>query len=731
MATKSFSLKSKKASTPPPTPKAAQSEIPYSTKTEHSPRDFSTKELEGAFTLLSGITGGDTFLAALAKQEGGISSLIPFLEKFVEVDGDLTAILGKTHEPVSLDEFIDSDEFLDMTKSVWPVVRETIHQVVDGGYVEAILTGSIGIGKTTLAQVVNAYNLYLLSLYRSPQLNYDLMPTSRIVFAMLNKTATLASRVTYGEFRSMLDRCPYFKTYFRYDRKVRSMMSFESNISVISGYAGATNILGMNVMGGIIDEINFMANVEKSARTHDGGHFNQAESAYSAMVRRRKSRFSNMGKLPGCVCIVSSKGHPKDFTETRIREVETEVDNTSFVWNRAHWEVVPDRYSGVTFPLFIGDNKSNPRILHSDKDMTDASKIIHVPEELRSDFVRDMDGSLRDYAGVSTLTDDAYIWDRSAIWNCATLFDKAGYHSPYDIIEADLSEGLPPINSDYVLDNPDKFRVVHVDLGLTGDACGIACGYVSRLITTRRMNQITGMAYLDEMPEIVLDFAMRVIPPVRGEIDFELVRQVIYNARDVAGIPIKVVTFDGFQSVDSRQILKKRGFRTGYQSVELIESYRPMKDAIFQGRFLCPEHEVMFEELASVRKTEDMRHIDHPPTGSKDVADAATGVVNVLLSLRNSWLQNDLLGKDADKTRFGANTQADARNIARENAYVPPQSRVLLREQEKQAKYNHANGLPYEPPQFSSKHMVSQHDRIGNIRTRSVNASRRSRNNGA
>ena len=81
----------------------------------------------------------------------------------------------------------------------YPLVREAASEIVEGGCVEAILAGAVGIGKTTLAVIVNIYYLYLLSLERHPQIRYGLDPYTMIIFAILNRTVTLARDLKSSE----------------------------------------------------------------------------------------------------------------------------------------------------------------------------------------------------------------------------------------------------------------------------------------------------------------------------------------------------------------------------------------------------------------------------------------------------------------------------------------------------------------------------------------------------
>ena len=92
-------------------------------------------------------------------------------------------------------------------------------------------------------------------------------------------------------------------------------MVFPNRIVVrpLSGDVNAA--IGSNIFGAILDEINFMARVEELKSAVDGGLFDQAQrDVNNSIVRRRKSRFmAAEGRLPGMVCLVSSKRYPGEL----------------------------------------------------------------------------------------------------------------------------------------------------------------------------------------------------------------------------------------------------------------------------------------------------------------------------------------------------------------------------------------------------------------------------------
>jgi hypothetical protein len=121
-----------------------------------------------------------------------------------------------------------------------------------------------------------------------------------------------------------------------------------------------------------------------------------------------------------------------------------------------------------------------------------------------------------------------------------------------------------------------------------------------------------------------------------------MIRKLIKDMRDVHNLPIRYVTFDGFQSVDSRQILKTEGFLTDYLSVDTdMERYNSLKDGIYDVRVMLHQNQLLAGELAglqySTNRSGSKEKVDHRPDGTKDVADAVCGVYAFLLNRKSTW----------------------------------------------------------------------------------------------
>jgi hypothetical protein len=178
--------------------------------------------------------------------------------------------------------------------------------------------------------------------------------------------------------------------------------------------------------------------------------------------------------------------------------------------------------------------------------------------------------------------------------------------------------------------NPDMPRWVHVDLSLSNDCTGIACGHVEKFVPTSDKSE-------EVMPKIVIDFVLRIVPPKGDEIKIHRIRELFYKLRE-SGLPIRWITFDSFQSVDSIQLLRQQGFTTGRISTDItMTPYEMTKTAFYDGRLEIPKHEIAQKEFLTLEKVISKNKIDHPPKGSKDCSDAIASVVYGLTTRREVW----------------------------------------------------------------------------------------------
>jgi hypothetical protein len=86
------------------------------------------------------------------------------------------------------------------------------------------------------------------------------------------------------------------------------------------------------------------------------------------------------------------------------------------------------------------------------------------------------------------------------------------------------------------------------------------------------------------------------------------------------------VTYDSWQSTHSLQILKGEGFNVDELSVDKdISPYVYLRSCMADKRLMVYNYEPAITELIRLERKGDK--VDHPPNGSKDVADSLCGAV--------------------------------------------------------------------------------------------------------
>lgn len=489
--------------------------------------------------------------------------------------------------------------------------------------------------KTTLALWATAYQLYLVSCLHNPQKCYGLDKSSEILFIFQSINAQLAKDLDYGRFRALIEQSPYFNKHFPFEKHLESELKFPHRVIVRPVSGSDTAAIGQNVMGGVIDELNYMQ-VTNNSKQADGEVYDQAVAVYNSIARRRKSRFMKGGHVAGLLCLVSSRKYPGQFTDKK--EAEAKKDKTIYVYDKCTWDIKPEgTFTGDWFRVFIGDQTRKPRIIPEDEDWRktykahELSMVRRIPCEYRMEFETDMVNALREIAGVATLASHPFIMNTDAISPCFRPEVKSIFvEDVVDFVDIPLH-----LNKSAMV-NLHEPRFVHLDLSQTGDKTGLVIGHVPSFVSIDR-----GDAQ-EVHPVVRIDGALAVRAPSGGEILYWKIRTLLYRLREL-GMNIKWITFDSFNSYDSKQILSQKGFMTGVQSVDTTTMpYEMVKSAIYDGRLISPEHDLLQMELARLEKDTKADKIDHPPNFSKDVADGLAGVLYGLTMRREIWVDKGI-----------------------------------------------------------------------------------------
>lgn len=564
--------------------------------------------------------------ATVASLEDGTWQITADLEDLVTLRSKTSA---KTYEQVELVKSPDGHKYCFTVGSSMLVLRRN-------GII--FVTGNTG--KTEITKVTMAYHLHILGCMKKPQTYWNLPSSTSIVFPIQAAKNHVVKRLIYTPLRKMIEAMPWFLKHMRPDKLVESEMYFvEKNVRVFMGNADDDAILGEAVIGCAVDEINFMVIVEKSKKAAVGGRsgkFDQARQIYTALSSRKKGRFTSRGVAIGVLMIGSSTKYKGDFTDQRIKEVHATKEEGVYIYRKAQYEVQPkEKYCGETFNVVIAnDVDGQTRMLKEGEKPKRGAHVLKVPIEMKDDFEKDVYRAIRDYCGVADNSISPFIKDRSKIQDAVDRFIAAGNQTILVKSVVDLAtEGMPQVRVGVKCKDKHKPRYIHIDLSLNGDPCGISMVRFDGMVNEIRDGVV------ERLPKATVEMSATIKPSNVAELDLATVRAWASKFRTQYGYPVRAITYDQFQSVESRQQLKKQGVRTGRISVdESVQPYVDFKDALYSDRLDLNPNDALIEELSTLEYDAVHEKIDHPVEGSKDTADSACGAYKVLLSRAATWM---------------------------------------------------------------------------------------------
>jgi len=497
---------------------------------------------------------------------------------------------------------------------------------------------SIGWGKNTLAGCALCYMVYRMSCLKDPQKVFGLEKGSEIAFVCLSVNEQLAKKVVFGSIKSKIMTSRYFMECFPY-RQTLTELRFPNNIWVAASSSSMSSALSMNTFGGILDEVNFMPltppRVQKirhgSQKRERQSH---AETLYSMLIKRIKSRYMRDGKVPGILLVISSKSHQGAFTEKRIAVARNSPG--IFVVEHNLWEVKRHLFSQTTFPVLAGNERIRSTILPGEADAAEARRqiaenkdyeschVIDVPTDFAPDFRHDIETSLQDLAGIATVGISPFLQRREALFEC---IDETRSHpmimewnpklSPcidwdqlvcqHEVLD---SKGVPTRIWGPIV-NPTAVRHVHIDTSLNKDATGVCIGHVSDWVKVLRRDQ-DGNLQEEDAPEYHIDLMLRVIPPTGEDIIMADIRSFLYSFMD-RGFVFGKLTTDTYQSVEMRQYFQdQRGVATEVLSVDrTMDAYLELRSAIYDARMSMYDYPPFMREMQRVIHDRIRGKIDH------------------------------------------------------------------------------------------------------------------------
>jgi hypothetical protein len=472
----------------------------------------------------------------------------------------------------------------DVAKSMWDHTKN-----------EIVMMLGKGSGKDFTSTVGCAYLVYKLLCLKNPAEYFDKPAHDTIDILNIAINAKQANNVFFKNFVTRIEQCPWFMGKF--DAKT-GFVAFDKNITVHSGHSERESWEGYNVILVVLDEIAGFstenASGSETAKTADAIY-----DMYRASV---DSRFADVGK----VVMLSFPRYKDDFISRHYEKVVAEKDTVikSHVYklnedlpdgleeNEMYIEWEEDHIQSYTI--------SNTFALR--RPSWDINPTKTVDDYKRAFFNNPTDALMR-FACMPPDAIDAFFKSREKIERAFCNTD-----------EAILSDGQ--FNPDFKPEK-DKIYYIHVDLAQKHDYCAVAMAHVDSWVKLEQDNK-----YRSIQPKIVIDMIKYWKPRPDQPLDLKEVVQFILSVKDL-GFPIRLITFDRWNSIQTRQELEAYGLKTDLLSVAL-DHYTDLSVAVNEERIIGPALDILHKELLQLRIIRQNK-IDHPRTGSKDLADAVTG----------------------------------------------------------------------------------------------------------
>jgi hypothetical protein len=166
-------------------------------------------------------------------------------------------------------------------------------------------------------------------------------------------------------------------------------------------------------------------------------------------------------------------------------------------------------------------------------------------------------------------------------------------------------------------------RYIHVDLALKHDQAALCMVHLSG------MRDVQTMVGIERLPVLNVDY----IQTWKAGFNEEIPLADIRNTINLLGkkFPVAMVTFDQYASQEMMQTLRAWGYNSQQHTVRKTD-YDTLLSAIYDRRIRGYWVEQLVEQELLKLKLINNTKVDHPTTGSKDIADALAGSIYMCIT---------------------------------------------------------------------------------------------------
>lgn len=416
-----------------------------------------------------------------------------------------------------------------------------------------------GGGKDMIAGMTQLRLAYLLLCLRQPQRYMGIGATSHIHMLNTASSEGQAEQIYFAELKGLLEHAPFFRGLYRQTAKA---IEYDKRITAVSGNSKEEAQEGMNLLLGVLDEIDAFRTkeeLEKTARTSRGAMLN-ADGIYNMMKTSGSSRYPVNYKILGL-------SWPRYVG--------------SFMWNHYDEGLRDNERYGSSSRVYVVKAttwESNPT---KRREMYDL------------DYRDDPELSRARYECEPPESEDPYFKNKIAV--------RQGFSRPFPLDH--LGREVPPCIVSYRWGHPDQTdleltalnefrrmrgvapregwqmdltwaewfvcadgfpRAIHVDTGLRHDRTGVAMahvrGWASEMVPTWNEVEQVWEDVEQRRPLVTIDLALALAAPPatrehpKGEVELRWIRRVLFELVG-RGFPLARVTFDGYQCLSGDTLI--------------------------------------------------------------------------------------------------------------------------------------------------------------------------------
>ena len=454
-----------------------------------------------------------------------------------------------------------------------------------------------GSGKDHVSRVSLAYISYLLHCLRDPLEYFGKAAGVYIDLVNLAVNAKQAQQVFFDPLKNLLLASPWANDV-GFEPRVQEIFWFDRPVRMFSGHSEAEGWEGYEVLTVVLDEISaFKTDVELKGQLRNKG---SASEIYEMARASITSRFPSVGK----VVLLSFPRFKGDFIQQRYKSVLDDLaeqggvlldekfgnrggyrEAQSWALKAATWEVNPTRHK----------------------------------EEFENEFRRDPIMARARFMCEPPEMVDAYFRDPESV-RAAFRFKQ------------------PPIDEEgrfreWFTGSDEHPRYIHVDLGLKRDRAAIC------MVHSPGFKQIKTLGGIENLPVVEMDYIQSWKAEDNSEIPFAAIRSTITEL--TRRFTVVSVTFDQWNSADMIQSLRALNINADLHTVAK-KDYDTLSTAIYDGRLRGYWNEILVEDELLKLKLINNTKVDHPTTGSKDLADSVAGATFMCVSNLSSDFEIDI-----------------------------------------------------------------------------------------